>query len=168
MSEVADMHMMMNYVRGVYKVLEEDWQKSAKALGLTQAEQHILWIVSFEQEATISRIAQLGLWDVSTVMQVIKRLKEKGLVQMLKKDHDRRISYVSLTEEGAKKQEMSAEGKNSIYEYLRTWGQQEDQAEFLLQLGRLHKEINQHFHGSEYVEWVEATGKQLRSEVKTR
>lgn len=111
MSEVADMHMMMNYVRGVYKVLEEDWQKSAKALGLTQAEQHILWIVSFEQEATISRIAQLGLWDVSTVMQVIKRLKEKGLVQMLKKDHDRRISYVSLTEEGAKKQEMSAEGK---------------------------------------------------------
>ncbi|SFD70862.1 MarR family transcriptional regulator, protease production regulatory protein HPr [Bacillus sp. OV194] len=168
MSELANMHMMMNYLRGVYKVLEDEWQKSAKSLGLTQAEQHILWIVSFEREATISRIAHLGLWDVSTVMQVIKRLKDKGLIQLLKKDHDRRISYVTLTEEGAKKQQMSSEGKYSVYSYLQAWSKDHGNQEFLVQLVNLHRDMNEHFHGTEYVEWIENTGRQLRDKVETR
>lgn len=169
MSDIANMHMMMNYLRGVYKVLEDEWQKSAKSLGLTQAEQHILWIVSFEKEATISRIAQIGLWDVSTVMQVIKRLKEKGLIQLLKKDHDRRISYVILTEKGADKQRQSMDSTNKVFEFLQTWsGNQENQV-FIDQLTGLHKDMNKHFHGSEYVEWIEETGRQLQEKtVETR
>ncbi|MDN4074669.1 winged helix DNA-binding protein [Fictibacillus terranigra] len=168
MSELANMHMMMNYLRGVYKVLEDEWQKSAKSLGLTQAEQHILWIVSLEQEATISRIAQLGLWDVSTVMQVIKRLKEKGLIHLLKKDHDRRISYVTLTEEGEKKQKLSGEGSYSVYRYLQNWSKDHGKQELLLELVNLHRDMNEHFHGKEYVEWIEKTGRQLRETVETR
>ncbi|EIT87298.1 transcriptional regulator Hpr [Fictibacillus macauensis ZFHKF-1] len=169
MSDLAKMHMMMNYLRGVYKVLEDEWQKSAKAIGLTQAEQHILWIVSFEKEATITRIAQLGLWDVSTVMQVIKRLKEKGFIQLMKKDHDRRISYVTLTAEGVEKQQQSSADRNPVFSYFEKWSQDIDKEQFTAQLVALHKDINEHFHGKEYVQWIEHTGNQLMdvAEVKS-
>ncbi|MDR7072650.1 MarR family transcriptional regulator [Fictibacillus barbaricus] len=161
MSQVSDRHMMVNYMRGVYKVLEEDWQKSAKALGLTQAELHILWIVSFEEDITISKIAYYGLWDVSTVMQVIKRLKEKGLVELEKKNDDRRISYVYLTEKGWEKQKESADFNCQVYGFLQKWLEDGDRREFYRELVQLHKDLNKHFHGEDFVDWVEDTGKRL-------
>ncbi|MFC0188350.1 MarR family transcriptional regulator [Fictibacillus aquaticus] len=161
MNELANMHMMVNYMRGVYKVLEEDWQKSAKSIGLTQAEQHILWIVHFEQEATVTRIAQIGLWDVSTVMQVIKRLREKGLVDILKKNSDRRVSYVKLTDEGIDKQKQSTNFQCKLYDFMKTQMEDESKKTFLVELVRFHKELNDHFHGSDYVDWVISTTKSL-------
>lgn len=161
MSQLSDMHMMINYMRGVYKVLEEDWQKSAKAIGLTQAEQHILWIVSLEEDITISKIAYYGLWDVSTVMQVIKRLKDKGLVKLEKKNDDRRISYVYLTEKGYEKHEESTSFTCQIYGFLQTWLEDGNKRAFYRDLIQLHKDLNGHFHGKEFVDWVEDTGKRL-------
>ncbi|MGC4376475.1 MarR family transcriptional regulator [Fictibacillus sp. Mic-4] len=161
MNELANMHMMLNYMRGTYKVLEEELQTAAKALGLTQAEQHILWIVSFEKDVTISRIAKIGLWDVSTVMQVIKRLKDKQLVQVVKKSDDRRISYVMLTEEGKKKRKESEQLDLKIYRFFKKWLEDETKKEFIAELIELHREINQHFHGREYVKWIESTTKNI-------
>lgn len=165
MSQLSDMHMMVNYMRGVYKVLEEDWQKAAKAIGLTQAEQHILWIVSLEEDITISKIAYYGLWDVSTVMQVIKRLKDKGYVRLEKKNDDRRISYVYLTDEGLVKHKESTSFNCQIYGFLQKWMEDESKKDFYRDLIQLHKDLNKHFHGEEFVEWVEDTGKRLH---KTR
>jgi MarR family transcriptional regulator, protease production regulatory protein HPr len=153
---------MVNYMRGVYKVLEEDWQKSAKAIGLTQAEQHVLWIVSFEEDITISKIAYYGLWDVSTVMQVIKRLKDKGLVRLVKKNDDRRVSYVYLTEEGLEKHKLSTNFNCQVYAFLQKWLDNGNKQEFYRDLVQLHRDLNQHFHGDEFVEWVEETGKLLQ------
>jgi MarR family transcriptional regulator, protease production regulatory protein HPr len=161
MSQLSDLHIMVNYMRGVYKVLEDDWQKSAKKIGLTQAEQHVLWISSLEKDITISKIANYGLWDVSTVMQVIKRLKDKGLVTLEKKDDDRRISYVYLTEEGKVKQKLSMNFNCKIYGFLQNWLQEGDKQEFYKNLIQLHRDLNEHFHGEEFVEWVEETGKQI-------
>jgi MarR family transcriptional regulator, protease production regulatory protein HPr len=161
MSQLSDTHMMINYMRGVYKVLEEDWQKSAKTIGLTQAEQHILWIVSLEEDITISKIAYYGLWDVSTVMQVIKRLKDKGLVKLEKKNDDRRISYVYLTEKGIEKHKDSKSFNCQIYNFLQEWLEDGNKQEFYKDLIQLHKDLNKHFHGEEFVDWVEDTGKRL-------
>ncbi|MFC7370479.1 MarR family transcriptional regulator [Fictibacillus iocasae] len=161
MSELANLHMMLNYMRGVYKVLEEDWQKSAKSIGLTQAEQHVLWIVHLEQEVTVSRIAQIGLWDVSTVMQVIKRLREKNLVEVIKKNSDRRVSYVKLSEEGVEKQKQSANFQCKLYDFIKVQMEDESKKTFMADLIRFHKELNDHFHGSDYVEWIVNTGKAL-------
>ncbi|MCF6137801.1 MarR family transcriptional regulator [Pseudalkalibacillus berkeleyi] len=162
---MANMHMMMNYLRGAYKVLEEEWQKSARSIGLTQAEQHVLWIVHLEKEATITKIASIGLWDVSTVMQVITRLKQKGFITLTKKVADRRVSYALLTELGEQKIQESYQFSYKLYDYLEDYSKQsDDNLQFLKQLMEFHKDLNQYFHGSDFIDWTERTSKTLHKE----
>ncbi|MCF6408361.1 MarR family transcriptional regulator [Pseudalkalibacillus salsuginis] len=161
---IPNLHIMMNYLRGTYKVLEEEWQKSARSIGVTQAEQHVLWIVHLEKEATITKIATIGLWDVSTVMQVITRLKQKGLITLIKKSSDRRVSYAVLTDKGQEKYEESTQFSYKLYEYLENF--REDSHEnktFVEELLIFHRELNKHFHGSEFIEWTEQTAKALQN-----
>lgn len=149
-------HKLLNYMRGTYKVLENEWQKNAKEIGLTQAEQHVMWIVFTENEATITRISEVGLWDVSTVMQVLKRLKNKGFVIIEKKNSDRRISYVRLTEEGLTKIEASSKYSYSVGEYIDEYrSRSKEHAQFLEELYEFQLEFNKHFHGSDFVNWIE-------------
>ncbi|WP_349407698.1 MarR family transcriptional regulator [Pseudalkalibacillus sp. SCS-8] len=160
---LSNLHIMMNYLRGTYKVLEEEWQKSARSIGLTQAEQHVLWIVQLEQEATITRIASIGLWDVSTVMQVITRLKQKGYITLVKKDADRRVSYAVLTELGKEKFQESKEFSYKLYDYLENYSQlSNENSEFLEKLMEFHRDLNKHFHGTEFIDWAEKTAKTLK------
>ncbi|MDO6655209.1 MarR family transcriptional regulator [Anaerobacillus sp. 1_MG-2023] len=155
-------HKLMNYMRGTYKVLENEWQKNAREIGLTQAEQHVMWIVYFEEEVTITKISEIGLWDVSTVMQVLKRLKNKLFVKLEKKTDDRRVSYVTLTEEGLSKVEASDQYSYSVMKYLEEYrSKSEENAEFLEAMYQFQMEFNKHFHGNEFVKWVE------RQQVKT-
>ena len=81
----------------MYKILENDWERSAQSMGITKAEQHLLWIVYSENEVTISRLSDLCLLKVSTVMQVLKRMEEKRLINQIKRQEDRRVTYVSMT-----------------------------------------------------------------------
>ncbi|WP_377888606.1 MarR family winged helix-turn-helix transcriptional regulator [Alkalihalobacillus sp. R86527] len=149
-------HKLLNYMRGTYKVLENEWQKNAKEIGLTQAEQHVMWIVYTETEVTITRISEVGLWDVSTVMQVLKRLKDKGYVVIDKKASDRRISYVRLTEAGLTKIDASSKYSYSVGEYIDEYRERSaDHAAFLDDLYQFQLEFNKHFHGSEFVNWIE-------------
>ncbi len=153
-------HLLINLLRGTYKVLDEDWQKSAQKIGLTQSEQHLLWIVYFEKKAPMSRIAEVGLWDLSTVMQVIKRLKHKGLVQTIKDENDLRVSYVMLTEEGEQKRVQSTEFTYKITEYVMNYySQSEENKQFIEQMVTFYKDLNQHFHGKEFINWIEKTKK---------
>ena len=149
-------HKLMNYMRGTYKVLENEWQKNAREIGLTQAEQHVMWIVFIEKEVTITRISEIGLWDVSTVMQVLKRLKNKSLVKLEKKANDRRISYVSLSDDGFEKLDVSSQYSYSVMDYLDEYGEKsEKHAEFLREMYQFQMEFNRYFHGNEFVNWVE-------------
>ncbi|WP_273832998.1 transcriptional regulator, SarA/Rot family [Guptibacillus sedimenti] len=149
-------HKLMNYMRGTYKVLENEWQKNAREIGLTQAEQHVMWIVYLEEEVTITRVSEIGLWDVSTVMQVLKRLKNKLYVKLDKKANDRRVSYVTLTEEGHHKVEASTQYSYAVMNYLDEYrSRSAENAELLDAMYEFQMEFNQHFHGSEFVKWVE-------------
>lgn len=160
------MHQIMNHWRGAFKLLEQDWQAMANEAGLTMAEQHILSILYFEKEATMTEIADLGLWDVSTVMQVVKRLKEKGLVQSKKMPHDRRISYVSLTEEGEETRNRVVT-KMRIFDYIEEKSKESEEfKQYIQQLFKFQKEMNEHFHGKQFVEWVDKTTAQLEDESK--
>ncbi|TLS36405.1 winged helix DNA-binding protein [Pseudalkalibacillus caeni] len=153
-------HIYMNYIRGAYKVLESDWQKHAREIGLTQAEQHVLWIASIEKEATITRISEVGLWDVSTVMQVLKRLKDKGLIEMHKKESDRRISYVTLTDQGWEKKEASKAFSYKIFDYIHDFVNESEENEQLFQcVVKFTRELNRHFYGNDFTHWVEKDSK---------
>ena len=148
-------HLVMNYFRGVAKAVEEDWQRAAHSVGLTQAEQHTLWVIFFEGRASVSTIAKYGLWDRSTVMQVVKRLKEKGLVYIEKDEKDLRVSYVMLTDEGKKRR---ADTRKANYDFLNFIEKQsEEDREGFSNLLKFLEKINRNYYGDEFIEWVEQT-----------
>lgn len=158
-------HEIINYWRGAYKVLEEDWKRSAEEQGITPAEQHVLWILYFEKEATMTRIGDVGLWEVTTVMQLITRLKSKGLVKVFKNDLDRRVSYVSLTENGEELRRNSGEHTFRLFEYLYSILEEEGQNEVVIQMHSFLKRLNKEFHGCEFVDWVESTSSSLKEQI---
>ncbi|MBU8907775.1 MarR family transcriptional regulator [Desertibacillus haloalkaliphilus] len=161
-NSIKDVHLIMNYTRGLYKILEDDWQKAAQQIGLTLAEQHALWIIYFEQKAPMSRIAEVGLWDLSTVMQIVKRLKEKGLVKTEKDENDLRISYVLLTEKGKQKHEQSKELEIRLDDFVDEYSKQSDETKhFMKQMISFLADANRHFHGEDFIHWVNRTTKAL-------
>ncbi len=158
MKYMTNLHAMLNHFRGASKVIEADWQSVANSVGLTQAELHTLWMVYFEGRASITTIAKNGLWDRSTVMQVVKRLKEKGLVTVEKDDQDLRVSYVILTEEGKKRQSSSAVAEFDFFNFLNEL-RIEDEEGFQKFICFIEK-FNKKYHGEEFCEWVGKTAKQ--------
>lgn len=157
MNDKMNPHLILNYFRGVAKIVEEDWQRAAKSAGLTQAEQHTLWIIFFEGGASITKIAKYGLWDRSTVMQVVKRLKEKGLVYIEKDEQDLRVSYVKLTEEGKKRRAQTREVNYDFLNFIEKT-KTEDPDGFDNLVNFLEK-INRNYYGDDFIEWVEETDK---------
>ncbi|WP_158735220.1 MarR family transcriptional regulator [Alteribacillus sp. YIM 98480] len=148
-------HSYLNLLRGALKVVEEDWQSAANDLGITQAEQHILWILFMEKKATMSKIAELGLWDLSTVMQIIKRLKSKQLVKIEKNENDLRVSYVTLTEKGEEIRKASSEKTHRFLQFIEEYGRSNQ--DFLKHFHLFLQAANSRFHGENFVRWVEKT-----------
>lgn len=159
MKYMTNLHAMLNYFRGASKVIESDWQTVANSVGLTQAELHTLWMVYFEGRASITTIANHGLWDRSTVMQVVKRLKEKGLVTVEKDDQDLRVSYVILTEEGKKRQSSTATAEFGFFNFLHELRLEDEEGynKFISFIELFNKK----YHGEEYCEWVNKTAEQF-------
>ncbi|WP_044748360.1 MarR family winged helix-turn-helix transcriptional regulator [Bacillus alveayuensis] len=160
-------HELFNLWRGFTKVMEEGQQRFAKDLGITTAEQHLLRIVYFEKEATISRISEIGLWDLSTVMQLIKRLKAKQLVETKKKENDMRVSYVSLTKAGKEVYEKSQQFESPLFSFIHEFYQESEQnRELLHQVVSFQKRVNAHFNGESLIEWIEKTGKIIANDIE--
>ncbi|MEB1806492.1 MAG: MarR family transcriptional regulator [Bacillaceae bacterium] len=156
--ENNSIHQMLNYFRATYKVVEEDWQKSAQEVGITQSEQHMLWIIYFGKKVSMSYIAKVGLWDLSTVMQVIKRLKAKGLVQTIKDENDLRVSYVMLTPEGEKKRAATSNFTYRFSEFLDNYANEsEEQKQRLEESLHFVKDFCKYYYGQEFIQWVDQT-----------
>ena len=62
----------------------------------------ILYLLSVEGELTFGELTQRINRDKSTTTSLVKKLEEKGLVQIKKNPADSRIKMVSLTKEGEK------------------------------------------------------------------
>jgi MarR family transcriptional regulator, protease production regulatory protein HPr len=148
-------HLLLNYLRGLGKVLEEEWQENAHTIGITSAEQHVMWIVHTKSKLSVSEIARIGLWDRSTVMQMIKRLSKKNLIHLSKDKKDLRLTYVSLTDEGKKKRDESERKDFKLFEFIKAYSKENER--FIEDLIHFHREANLHFHGKDFVEWVESS-----------
>lgn len=153
------LHVMINHWRGMYKVLESDWQAAAKEIGVTPAELHLLCILDFEQDATMTKLAELGLWDLSTVAQMITRLKKKEMIITTKSNKDRRISHCKLTPLGKEKVEKSKNHSYNFLNYVKEHGERNQGSELIEQLRTFQVEFNRHFHGNEFVDWVDKSSR---------
>jgi|GEM_PF-1358257 len=160
-------HELINLWRGFTKIMEEDWQQSSGKLGVTMSELHVLRIVYLEKEVPMSYIAKMGLWDLSTVMQLTKRLTKKELVITTKKENDMRVSYVSLTEKGKVIFEQSRQYRSPLFSLIQQLYHSSEENKVLLQhVVAFQKWLNSHYHGPEYVNWIERTGSQLHEKFQ--
>lgn len=146
------LHYLLNNFRAMYKVLENDWERSAQNMGITKAEQHLLWIVYSEKEVTVSRLSDLCLLKVSTVMQVLKRMEEKRLINQIKRQEDRRVTYVSMTTLGYETIRTSTTFEYHFLNYF----QEMDESK-RTQILDCVQDLNRHFYGDAFVQWVEKT-----------
>ncbi|AOM82696.1 MarR family winged helix-turn-helix transcriptional regulator [Salisediminibacterium beveridgei] len=153
MNREYEQHILLNHIRAASKTVDDDWQRNAKSIGLTAAEQHILWIVHSYESLSVTDIADIGLWDRSTVMQVLKRMQGKDLIEMQKDHYDRRRSFVYLTDAGKQKRVESSQFEFEMYTFMKKYF--EDKKELLEGMNDFFKAANTHFHGKSFINWLE-------------
>lgn len=109
----------LNLSRGIYKTIEEDWKANAKAFGLSQPQMHILWILYFlGGSGSMSVLAKMGCWHISTVMDITRRMAKKGLVEIAADNNDLRITNATITPKGkALREQCENEGSKHMQIY---------------------------------------------------
>lgn len=86
--------------KALWKTIEKDWQQWIKPYDLNINEHHILWISFHLKGASISDVAKFGVMHVSTAFNFSKKLEERGLLSFSKRNHDKRNTYIELTDAG--------------------------------------------------------------------
>lgn len=87
-------------VRGLSRAIENSWEAFGRKKGISPAHQHILYLLWYKNELTISRLSQIGLWHISTVTRLVDTLNKKGLVETYHNSQDGRSVLVRLTAQG--------------------------------------------------------------------
>lgn len=155
----AIVHMLLNLVRGLYKAIDDDWRKSAAQNGLTVSQQHLLWILHFENGSTLSEISAYGLWHLSTVMDLVDRMESRGLVSKEIDHNDARTKRVYLTEKGKNLVTATYTGADS-FKFLDVV-YNEDNKHLLAQNIEMLYNLNKVFHGDKFVNFVANTTDQF-------
>ena len=162
-----DLHIMINVIRAMYKTLEEDWTRQAKKHDLTSPQEHLLWILHFRDGSTVSEVANLGLWHISTAMHLIDKIEEKGLVRKERLLNDKRASRVFLTDKGrALRQKMMDADDYSTYKLYSAMLKKRDEHGFewgkLMEFGLA---VTQEIYGKNYVDFLDSSRKTIEAEL---
>ncbi|MCF6093539.1 MarR family transcriptional regulator [Microaerobacter geothermalis] len=155
--ETQRIHEILNYFRAVDVVIKEDWDKEAKKLSLDSSIQlNILWIVYCFEGVRITQIAEWTFWHPSSIVIHVKKLMEKGLVEIDKRDTDGRVVNVFLTGKGKEIIFASRDSAPSAFRVVKAMEELEKRYSpgvrqlFFECLRFLAEEL----HGVERVDWV--------------
>lgn len=112
--------MLINLCRGLYKSIDDDLRQVAADFGLTPAQQHLLWVLYFNNGSTLTEISELGQWHVSTVMNMVERMEKMQLLYKVIDENDARVKRVFLTARGEELRKRTEERVDSfrIYKML--------------------------------------------------
>ena len=89
----------LNLSRAIYMNLEKNWDKVAQVCDLSSAQQHCLWIVFLKDEISLSKLAQIALWNKSTTSALVTRLEKRGLLEKSREKDSHEI-FIRLTNQG--------------------------------------------------------------------
>ncbi|WP_171038074.1 MarR family winged helix-turn-helix transcriptional regulator [Aquibacillus sediminis] len=88
-------------IRALYFCVENRWGEIGKAVELSTAQQHLLFLLSTNENAlTPTEIGKLGCWHVSTVTRLVKTLQSRGIVEVNNHPNKSRFKLVSMTDDG--------------------------------------------------------------------
>ncbi|GAB1792924.1 HTH-type transcriptional regulator Hpr [Priestia megaterium] len=91
---------MMQMSKALWRAVEEDVEVLTKPYGINVNEYYIMGLVNDLGKPSISKIAALGSMHISTAFNFSKKLQRRGYVKLLKEEHDKRNTYIILTQEG--------------------------------------------------------------------
>jgi DNA-binding MarR family transcriptional regulator len=70
--------------------------------GISMTHLHILWVLEHHGDVTMTRLAELLDVSLSNATGLIDRMAERGLVDRIRVENDRRVVLVRASEEGAR------------------------------------------------------------------
>ncbi len=87
-------------LRRVYQVINEQSKKAKKQTGITGPQLWAIKMIAESSPVQVSELAHKMYLHPATVVGILNRLEEKGLVLRVRTREDRRIVDVNLTPEG--------------------------------------------------------------------
>ncbi len=78
-------------------------EKALARVGLDVASWRVLMILHGEHTASVSEISEHAIVKLSTMTKIIQRMQAEGLVTSAPSEQDRRVTMVTITEEGERR-----------------------------------------------------------------
>jgi MarR family transcriptional regulator, organic hydroperoxide resistance regulator len=91
---------IVDNIRRVFQVINEQSQKVKRETGLTGPQLWTIKTISDSAPINVKDLAQRIYLHPATVVGILNRLEESGLVQRLRSNDDRRVVTVGLTRKG--------------------------------------------------------------------
>lgn len=154
------LHQLLNLLRFVYKSFEREWARQAHANGLTIPQQHILWLVYFDEGCSISDLSKRGLWHMSTLTDLLNRMEKEGYIHKVKDADDKRTYRVYLTPKGKEKREEIIESSDLHFSLLKKLDELEPGYVDNI-IDNLYKICNEVFDGEDFTKFVQQTAEKL-------
>ncbi|MFO7965532.1 MAG: MarR family transcriptional regulator [Desulfobacterales bacterium] len=89
-------------LRKIVQAIDIHSKNLNRRFGITAPQLLILQEISDHEQITVTKLADIVSLKQTTVTDIINRLERKGLVQKSKDDHDKRRSFITLTEESVR------------------------------------------------------------------
>lgn len=139
-------------VRALYFSVCEQWAEVAKKHSLSSAQQHLLFILSSNNNPlTITEISQLGCWHISTVTRLLKPLLDENYISIT--NGKGRYKFVSLTNLGKQKLKTIADDVFQRTNFpLNAQGIENEDLEQFVEIG---SQILRNQRGEEFTNWVQ-------------
>jgi len=161
--KIVKIHQLLNLLRFVYKAFEKEWAEEAKACGLTIPQQHILWLVYFDEGCSISDLSYRGFWHMSTLTDLLNRMEKEGYIRKVRDECDKRTTRVYLTDKGRKKREETERIAPDYFSMLKKLDTL-DPGYFDMVISHLYRICNEVFDGKAFTKFVKHTTEKLKNQ----
>jgi DNA-binding MarR family transcriptional regulator len=121
-------------LRRAHTVVQKDFSASLNALGLTQLQVAVLWLIEANSAISQSQLAALLLMDRATMLAIIEKLDSRGLLQRKRSKIDKRRLDLHLTDRGGS---LLAGAKSLIFEHEKRFKALFSEGELLVLMDRL-------------------------------
>lgn len=91
---------VINNIRRVFQVFNDYSKKAKREAGLTGPQLWAIKMIAENAPLKVSDVARLMFIQPGTVVGILDRLEEKGLVSRTRSQKDRRVVTIELTDEG--------------------------------------------------------------------
>lgn len=91
---------IMMLIKEVYSLMNTQIGCSMKDSGLTPQQTMVIKILAHNKEATVTQLCEELSLAKATVSGIIQRLQDAGYVEKIKKEEDKRNTYIVFSEKG--------------------------------------------------------------------